>query len=62
MTPKETRPATMEDVNAAIVAALTKLDSLGVIDGADPAHDPLFEQLSQVLEKYFNYPDYSNYN
>lgn len=52
----------MEDINAAILATMTKLDELGVIDSVDPSHDVLFEQLSTVLEKYFNYPDYRNYN
>ena len=29
----------MEDINAAILATMTKLDELGVIDSVDPAHD-----------------------
>lgn len=52
----------MEDINAAIVAAMDKLDDLSVIDASDPAHDQLFDKISAVLEKHFNYPDYSNYN
>jgi len=52
----------MEDINAAILAAMDKLDELSVIDASDPAHDQLFDEISAVLEKHFNYPDYSNYN
>ena len=61
-TQNKTRPATMEDINSAIVEAMNKLDELGVIDASDPAHDQLFDKISAVLEKHFNYPDYSNYN
>jgi hypothetical protein len=52
----------MEDINAAIVEAMNKLDELGVIDASNPAHDQLFDKISAVLEKHFNYPDYGNYN
>lgn len=62
MTPRKIREAYMEDINAAIVAAMDKLDDLSVIDASDPAHDQLFDKISAVLEKHFNYPDYSNYN
>ena len=56
------READMESINAAVVAAMTKLDELNVIDTSDPASDILFEKISAVLEKHFNYPDYSNHN
>ena len=62
MTPRQIREAYMEDINDAIVEAMNKLDELGVIDASDPAHDQLFDKISAVLEKHFNYPDYSNYN
>lgn len=52
----------MEDINAATVAAMNKLIELNIIDGEDRAQDILFDQISAVLEKHFNYPDYSNYN
>ena len=52
----------MDDINAATAAAMSKLDELNVIDASDPAHDFLFDKISEVLERHFNYPDYSNYN
>ena len=62
MTPNKIREAYMDDINLAIVAAMDKLDELGVIDASDPASDILFDKISAVLEKHFNYPDYNNYN
>ena len=59
---KKLHEPSMEDINAATLAALTKLDKLGVIDTEDPAWDALFDKISAVIEKQFNYPDYSNYN
>ena len=59
---KSIREPYMEDINAAVVAVMTKLDDLGIIDSDDSVNDALFDQISDVLEKHFNYPDYSNYN
>jgi hypothetical protein len=59
---KPLREPYMEDINAATVAAMNKLIELNIIDGEDRAQDILFDQISAVLEKHFNYPDYSNYN
>lgn len=62
MDQKTLRKPCLEDLHAAILAAMTRLDEDNIIDGSDPKHDMLFDNLSEVLEKYFNYPDYSNYN
>lgn len=51
----------MEDVNAAAVAAISCLEQLKVLDSNDPKHDALFNQLTAVMEKYFNYPYYQGY-
>ena len=56
------REASMEDVNAAAVAAISCLEQLKVLDSNDPKHDILFNQLTAVMEKYFNYPDYVRFN
>jgi len=55
------REASMEDVNAAAVAAISCLEQLKVLDSNDPKHDILFNQLTAVMEKYFNYPDYQGF-
>jgi hypothetical protein len=52
----------MEDVHSAVLAAFSRLEELKVLDGNDPKHDVLYEQMTEVLERYFNFPDYSNYN
>ena len=52
----------MEDINRAVVALFNSLEKDGIINTDDPKHDKLFEELSACLEKYFNYPDYRNYN
>lgn len=52
----------MEDINAAVLACMEKLHELKVIDSNDLKHDVLFTDLSEILEQYFNYPDYANYN
>ena len=62
MSAKPLRKPSMDDINAAIVAAFTRLHEDGVIDYNDPKNDKLFDDLSACLEKYFNYPDYANYN
>lgn len=51
----------MEDVNSAVAAAISRLEELKVLDSNDPKHDALFNQLSAVMEKYFNYPDYQGF-
>ena len=56
------RTACMEDVRSAVLAAFSRLEELKVLDGNDPKHDVLFEQMTEILERYFNFPDYSNYN
>lgn len=56
------RAACMEDVHSAVLAAFSRLEELKVLDGNDPKHDVLYEQMTEVLERYFNFPDYSNYN
>lgn len=56
------RTACMEDISSAILAAFSRLEELKVLDGNDPKHDVLYEQMSEVLQRYFNFPDYSNYN
>ena len=56
------RKASMEDVNSAVAAAISRLEELKVLDGNDPKHDILFNDLSVVMEKYFNYPDYVRFN
>ena len=55
------KEASMEDVNAAAVAAISCLEQLKVLDSNDPKHDALFNQLTAVMEKYFNYPDYQGF-
>ena len=52
----------MEDIRSAVLAAFSRLEELKVLDGNDPKHDVLYEQMSEVLQRYFNFPDYSNYN
>lgn len=56
------RAACMEDVHSAVLAVFSRLEELKVLDGNDPKHDVLYEQMSEVLQRYFNFPDYSNYN
>lgn len=56
------RDPSMEDLNSAVVAAMTYLQLRNVIDTSDPMHDRLFDELIAVLEKNFNYPDYESHN
>lgn len=56
------RPAYMEDVNAATLAAMEVLYERQIIDVADPETDRLWDAISATLEKHFNYPDYASYN
>jgi len=62
MTDSKLRAATMEDVNAATLAAFRCLEDLKVLDGNDSKHDVLFEEIAETISRHFNYPDYSNYN
>lgn len=59
---KQFREPSMEDVNSAVAAAISRLEELKVLDGNDPKHDILFNDLTVVMEKYFNYPDYIRFN
>ena len=59
---KNPREIHMEDINDTIVVTLQHLEQGGFISTDDASSDRLFEALSAVLEKHFNYPDYANYN
>lgn len=56
------RTACMEDIRSAVLAAFSRLEELKVLDGNDPRHDVLYEEMTEVLERYFDYPSYSSYN
>lgn len=56
------RKPCMEDINSAVYRLMHRLDELRVINAEDPETDILCDKVTAVLEKHFNYPDYSNYN
>lgn len=58
----KTREATMEDVNGAAYRAVDYLIGQGVLKENSIECDDLFVKLCETLEKYYNYPDYGNYN
>ena len=58
----QNREATMEDINGAALRAVEYLVTQGVLKDDSIECDDLYIKLCETLEKYYNYPDYGNYN
>ncbi len=58
----QSREATMDDLNGAALRAVEYLIAQGVLKDDTIECDNLFVELCETLEKYYNYPDYGNYN
>lgn len=58
----QSRAATMEDVNGAALRAVEYLVAQGVLKDDSIECDDLFVKICETVEKYYNYPDYENYN
>lgn len=52
----------MDDLNGAALRAVEYLIAQGVLKDDTIECDSLFVELCETLEKYYNYPDYGNYN
>ena len=56
------REATMEDVNRAALCAVEYLVEQGVLKDDTVECDTLYTNIIETIEKFYNYPDYANYN